>query len=269
MGFGDRPTLQFAFLVFVAAPSGCEDKRSREPVVAPPAAAAASRVAPSPSAPPPVRTYGSLRGMMHDGATEPQVSLATVLGAQVYAVGALSELRGEVTVVDGRATLAYPSTGETLEIVEATESAEAAALLVSATVPEWQTVEVAEDIPYETLDGTIEELAAARGVDTRGRFAVLVRGGLADVQWHVIDGARATSETVHSHEGHRRMAVRGELAESEGTLVGFFSKNDEGVFTHMGSSTHLHVVDLERGVSGHVDSVRIRKGASLSFPEQG
>lgn len=261
-----RNLLLIALSVGVVASTSCEKKASPD--------AKENDVASNTPAPPtpgeaPVRTYGALRAMMHDGATAAQVELAAVLGPNAYAVGALSELRGEVTIVDGRAYIAYPGEGDDIKVEEVTSSAEAAALLVSSTVAEWQTVKASEEIPFEKLDAAIEKLAQELGIDTSERFTVRIEGGLADVQWHVIDGAKATPDTVHSHEGHRRMAVRGELAESRGTLIGFFSKNDQGVFTHMGSNTHLHVVDVERGVSGHVDSVRIRQGASLSFPKSG
>jgi alpha-acetolactate decarboxylase len=61
--------------------------------------------------------------------------------------------------------------------------------------------------------------------------------------------------------------VSGTLAEASGTLVGFFSKTHQGVFTHLGSNTHLHVVAPDAKVSGHVDAVTVPAGVEIGFPE--
>src|SRR5688572_4171827 len=65
-----------------------------------------------PPAHPKVSTFGHLRAVVHERDLAPKVKLAEVLARpHAYAVGALSELRGEVTIVDGVAWLAYPAAG--------------------------------------------------------------------------------------------------------------------------------------------------------------
>ena len=49
-------------------------------------------------------------------------------------------------------------------------------------------------------------------------------------------------------------------------IIGFFSKNHGGVFTHMGSMTHLHVLD-NNGRSGHVDAIAFDSKAMVMFPQ--
>lgn len=56
-----------------------------------------------------VRVYGALRAMFHEGQTSAMVTMDTMLpNPDLYAVGALSDLLGEVTVIAGNAYLAYP-----------------------------------------------------------------------------------------------------------------------------------------------------------------
>lgn len=55
-----------------------------------------------------VQVHGALHAMFHEGETGPMVCLDSLLpNPELYAVGALADLSGEVTVIDGRAYLAF------------------------------------------------------------------------------------------------------------------------------------------------------------------
>ena len=81
---------------------------------------------------------------------------------------------------------------------------------------------------------------------------------------HVIDGRRQAGG--ESHQDHLAAAVRSRRDRAPATLVGFFSKSDQGVFTHMGSKTHLHCVVTDSLSSGHVDRVDVPAGTTVKFP---
>lgn len=215
---------------------------------------------------PEVKAYGALHAMMHEGKTAAEVHIQQLGPAHVYAVGALSELRGEVTILDSHVWLAYPNGSDSERVESPQSSDEGAALLVSSVIPSWRSVPIDEDIEPSQLESLIERLAKSNGIDTERRFALRIEGPLANVAWHVIDGSRATPETTASHEGHMQMAAREQLSEATATVVGFFSKNDQGVFTHIGANTHLHWVDAANRRTGHLDSVKVLKHATLWLP---
>ena len=213
-----------------------------------------------------VRVYGELRAMMHEGQVGPNVDLATLLPApDLYALGALANLAGEVTVVAGRAYLSYPAEDGTTRTETAQTTAVAATLLVAAHVPAWRSVRIAAPIRFDELDAAIAGLAAAAGVNTEKRFPFLIEGVLEDLQWHVIDGSRLSSGET-SHEDHRAAGVTSRIDRGSATLVGFYSRDDQGVFTHMGSATHIHCVVDEPVATGHVDHVVIPAGTTVKFP---
>jgi alpha-acetolactate decarboxylase len=215
-----------------------------------------------------VRTYGALRAMMHEGQTGPQVSLPDLRpGSHSYGVGALSELRGEVTILDDTVWLAYPGDDGKARVETVRASDEKAALLVVASVPAWKAVTLDEDVPFDSLDKAVETLAQNQNLDINEAFPVVIEGAFANLSAHVIDG-RKISADAHSHQEHMRTALRTELAAATGTLVGFFSKHHHGVFTHMGSNTHFHVVLPGEKITGHVDQVLIRRGSTLKLPAQ-
>ncbi|HMG20855.1 MAG TPA: acetolactate decarboxylase [Kofleriaceae bacterium] len=219
--------------------------------------------APPAAAPPPrpeVRVWGELRAMMHEGRTEARVAIAPLLATpHLYAVGAVAGMRGEITVVDGAAWLALgdrdagrasPGPGDA-----------GAALLVASHVTDWTRVTIAEDIAFAELDRRIEALAAAAGIDVEQPFAFLIEGRLTDARWHVLAGPPGAG----SHD-HTEGAVTGEQAALDGTLVGFFSKHHEGVFTHMGQHVHAHLVNPSMKLAAHADRFAIRAGSVLALP---
>ncbi|KYF73616.1 hypothetical protein BE15_33295 [Sorangium cellulosum] len=221
---------------------------------------------PAPSAPAAasVRSFGALRAIMHEGQTGPAVRIGDVVpGPHAFGVGALSELRGEVTVVDDAIWTSYARDDGTLD-VRAAGAEEHAALFVVASVARWQEATLDADVPDGQIDARVEALLRERGLDAEGAVPVQVRGSFRDLSWHVIDGRKLAPGGGHAD--HVRASVSGTLPAAEGTLVGFFSKRHHGVFTHMGSNTHFHVVLPERQLMGHVDSVTLARGARVLLP---
>jgi acetolactate decarboxylase len=211
------------------------------------------------------KTFGMLHEVMMMGKTDPKVTLSELPQKHLYAVGALSGLRGEVAVIDGVTWLAYGSPDGRIKVETRKGSDEKATLLVASTVSRWQRVTLAEDVPFSKLDAAIEALAKSKGVDVGRAFPVMVEGSFVDIHWHVLKGA-PPGGGGHSHGAHHEMAISRISAQGKGTLVGFFSTKHQGVFTHMGSNTHFHVVLPKEKITGHVDSVGLEKGNTVLLP---
>ena len=216
-----------------------------------------------PSAIPEVRVWGALRSIMHEGKTGPNVSLSNVAGPHVYGVGALTGLRGEVLLVDG-AVFTSRAHGGDLAIHRSTTGT--ATLLVAATVPAWTNVPISSPIAAEELDNRLEALARANGLDVEKAFPVVI-DGVVDVEWHVLDGSNVAGRGTHAD--HMRNAVTGTISGIQATVVGFFSKHHQGVFTHMGQHTHFHVLTADHKIMGHVDRLAVRAGGTLKLPTVG
>ncbi|MGK3992147.1 acetolactate decarboxylase [Sorangium sp. So ce1024] len=213
---------------------------------------------------PEVRSFGSLRAILHEGQMGPAVRIGDVVpGPHAFGIGALSELRGEVAVIDDAIWTSYPRDDGTID-VRPTGAEEQAALFVVASVAQWQEATLDADVPDGEIDARIEALLQERGLDPEAAVPVQVRGSFRDLSWHVIDGSKLTPGGGHAD--HLQASVSGTLPTAEGTLVGFFSKHHHGVFTHMGSNTHFHVVLPDRPLMGHVDGVTLARGARVLLP---
>ncbi len=216
-----------------------------------------------------VEVHGALRAMMHEGETGTMVTLDTMLpDSNLYALGALTGLAGEVTVIAGKAYLSYPEGMDGVRIRTTGMSDDGATLLVSAVVPAWRAVTIEKPIRFDAIDAEVARLAAAAGQHTGGRIPFLIEGDFEDLQWHVIDGSR-TGPGGESGTDHLKAAVKDTIDRARGTLVGFYSPDDQGVFTHMGSKTHIHCSVDDPPGSGHVDHVVIPAGSVIKFPAGG
>ncbi|HEX5041698.1 MAG TPA: acetolactate decarboxylase [Candidatus Polarisedimenticolaceae bacterium] len=212
-----------------------------------------------------VRVDGALRAMMHEGKTGPAVKLSRLLPDDaLYAVGALADMAGEVTIVGGRTYLSYGKDRKA-EAEMTRDSDAAASLLVSARVPAWRLMKTDGAIQFKDLDEKIAALASKAGMDTQGRIPFVVEGRVRELEWHVHAGS-SPEDGPKSHEDHLKDAAAFRLPNTLATLVGFYSPGDEGVFTHMGSKTHVHVVAGTPPGAGHVDHVMILPGAIVRFP---
>ncbi|KYF49736.1 hypothetical protein BE08_06035 [Sorangium cellulosum] len=268
-----RVIVPSAMLILLGCSKASEQPPPREDARAAPSAALRAPEAKqggadgAPGSGPKIETYGALFQIFHQNKTGPQVTLSSILNPKLQAVGALSESRGEVSIVDGAVWLSYPDGKGGARVENVPQSDERAMLLVAANVEGWRRVPVEEDITADDLDRKLEERAVALGVDVKQAFPVRVEGPVADLHWHVLDASKLEHHPGMSHEDHIRGAVKGTVPQGDALLVGFFSKEHHGVFTHMGSNSHFHVVLAKENISGHVDSVTIKKGATLLLPE--
>lgn len=213
-----------------------------------------------------VQVAGALRAMFHEGQTGAMVSLDSLLpNPDLYGVGALADLSGEVTVIGGRVYLSYPEGAESARTETTLRANVAATLLVTSEVRSWQSVVTDRAIRFEELDDEIVRLATAAGMSRSARFPFLLEGTFEDLRWHVIDGGRLTGGGS-SHQDHLAAAVKAERNRATAMLVGFYSETDQGVFTHMGSRTHMHCVVDAPLSAGHVDHVDIPAGVTVKFP---
>lgn len=216
-----------------------------------------------------VRWFGALHEIVAEQRTEARVRIAdAATGPHTFGVGALGELRGEITIIDDIAWIAQPRDDRTVSVGHSPvrEAHEGAALLVVADVESWRELTVVDDVPWGELDAYLARQIEAQGFAPREPVPVLIKGPLADLRWHVVDGTKV--RPGGDHMAHLQGAVTGHIpaGSQDTTLIGFFSRDHEGVFTHHGSFSHFHVVSAAPAVAAHVDGVTLRKGARLRLP---
>lgn len=213
-----------------------------------------------------VRWFGALREIVHDGRTEATVRLADVLpGPHAWGLGAIERLNGELTIMDDVVWQATPRDGssEVRRLRSGDVGTLGATLLVLANVDAWEERAVTRHVAYAELDAYLAELLRGRP-DLSPPVALRIEGVVRDLRWHVVDGSKLAAGGGHA--AHARTAVSGTIDAASAHIVGFYSEQHQGIFTHMGSHSHFHVLIDAPLVSGHVDALALTPEARIYLP---
>ena len=214
----------------------------------------------------PVDVHGAIREIFMQGQTQSRVRLDELsLTSSSFGLGALSELRGEITIVEGESWLAYPDGPEDVDVEVTTDSDEGAALLVVADVEAWLSLPIDAEVSYQELGAYVSTRAEAAGWPNRGPLPFLIEGPVRSLRWHVVDGTRVP-EAEWSREAVQETAFRETLDQGDVRCIGFYAPDQQLVFIPPGETVHVHMVDESRQVSGHVEDAVILPGAVLKLP---
>lgn len=210
-----------------------------------------------------VRYTGALRTIM-SGELGPTISLDTLAQkSNLYALGAMENLKGEVQIFDGKP---FNSVVNTKEIQIDNSYDKKAALLVYTQVQEWQTLELpAEIATIEDLEEFVFDNAKALRIDTTAPFPFMIEGKVMSVDWHVIDWNE--NDKVNTHQKHKESGLKGRLNDAEVEIIGFFSKEHKAVFTHHTTFVHMHFKTEDAILAGHIDALELGTKMQLKLPK--
>lgn len=180
----------------------------------------------------------------------------------LYALGALENLKGEILILNGKANISYEIKGE-LHIDD--DYDHAATLLVASYVHQWDSIALKSKAKnLNELEKLIDTHAAQHGLDTEKPFPFLLKGTFHQIDWHVINWPEG--DTEHTHEKHKTSGANGCIKGQNAIVLGFFSKHHAGIFTHHTTFLHMHVKCDKAGVVGHVDDIESGKKVWLYLP---
>jgi acetolactate decarboxylase len=206
-----------------------------------------------------VRYEGSLK-KMHHGEFQGVVDLSLLTEKPfLTAVGPLENLSGEFTAFKGHLFSTQAAHGQLKTLQNS--ALFKASFLVWTHSENWTTLAPIQfdSDDLSTLESRIESAAKSVGIDLNQPFAFALHGKVGELQYHVLSPTIQTE----SIKNHKAGAFSKTISNTEVTLVGFYSHQHAGVFTHKGTRVHVHVVD---GVhTGHVDSMKLNGQMKIEF----
>jgi acetolactate decarboxylase len=180
------------------------------------------------------------------------------------AVGAVSGLRGEISMIEGRLIVSYGADCGAPCPAPATETA---TLLATASARNWRAVPIDKDLDAKATEAFIRAQAKASGLDENKPFPFRINGAITNFVMHV---NAAPNPRFKGHGSFDEMAITG-LAKGPrlpGSVVGFYAPPPlQGVITHMGDFFHSHYVDEQRTTTAHLDSFGVAAGSTLLLPK--
>ena len=212
---------------------------------------------------PEVKVAGAMKNIMMKGDLSAHLNLDTLNKTNLYGLGPVAGLKGEIIVLDGKV---YTTSVDGKELKNKENKIADAAMLVYSYVPKWKAVTIDAAVSnYTELELLIEKKAAANGFDTDKPFAFRVVSTKAKASYHVIDWKEGTAHTM---DNHKQFAYTGKMANSPVTMLGFYSKHHQSIFTHHTSFMHVHIMDDKIKTVGHLDELQIKGLLTVYLPEQ-
>ena len=180
------------------------------------------------------------------------------------AVGALTGLRGEVTVIDKEVIISYGG-GSCADCPPKSE--EETTLLATASVSRWSDpIALPGTLSGPDLEKFILDQATMMGLAAGEPFPFRLQGTLVKAGMHV---AKGPNPAFTGHGSTQTMAVMDvvESAAIGGEVIGFHSGEKlEGVISHPGERFHFHFVNAAHTATAHIDSFGMAQGSQLRLP---
>lgn len=236
--------------------------------------------------------FGNFQRMMHTGDTRGQVALADLPQEPGrWGVGATASLKGEIVQVDGKLLVSLGT--DPKGSVQAPRQGEQAVLFASGLIREWVSVSLPAEMTQRGFEAFLVREAQRIGLPLDQPFVFRVEGRFPQLVWHVLTGdspsaghgakpghgGHGAKASHGGHGGHGAKASHGGHPNKQsgmrvfdqpgrsGQLVGVYSGAAlEGTVSHPGERTHIHFIDAEVTVSGHVDAYSVGAGALLRLP---
>lgn len=212
-----------------------------------------------------VYTAGAAKDVMTGADLSVHVHLDSLMQYPgLVAVGPLENLRGEITVLDGKTAVSTVEKGR-IATVQNTDSK--APFLAYAYVDAWEFKAVSVHLDgLKSIEALIDSLALGAGFAADEAFPFVLSGRWSRADYHII--MRDTTEEVHSHEAHSRAKIKFSEGDIDAELVGFFSRNHEGIFTHKGQYVHVHFLTADRKRTGHLDEIMHKGEITVGLPKR-
>ena len=211
-----------------------------------------------------VRWIGAQRDVL-GGDVGGKIDLRAVATApHLYALGPRAGVTGEITVFDGRPSIARVVDGRVR--VEASLD-HGACFLVYDYVAAWHDAVQPGWIDDEAaLTSAVLQAAGAAGLDAGAEPLIfLLRAPAATVTYHVLDKRDGRPHTPVRHEEAKvRFTVEREAVD----VLGFYSTRHRGIFTPRDSDLHMHLRTADGRASGHVERIAVEAGAAIAVPRK-
>lgn len=218
---------------------------------------------------------GSQKTIFDKGKAENVVPLAAMSGTpELYGVGAVSGLDGEITVFKGKP---YVTKVRGDSFTTDHGQGHHATFAVWARVGQWAEQSVPDTVKgYVDLQNFVKERAKAAGIDVSQPFPFQLAGTPTEVKWHInVDLTEGKPVTAALFAKSKANYV---LKNQAMDIVGFYSEQHPGVFISAyapaipagGSARnamHIHMVSQDGKSAGHIDNLTLAPGMVLRLPK--
>ncbi len=202
---------------------------------------------------PVVSITGEMRNVMHKGELFGTIDLDTLSNrSHLYGLGPLEYLKGEILILDGKSYVSKVVNDSTMQVAESYKAK--APFLVYSNVEQWFEKRVPDSV--RTLHD-LELFLDAITKDKSRPFAFKIFASVDSSLIHIVNLPEGTQ--VHTPEEAHREQKTYSLKNTVVDIIGFFSTEHAGVFTHHDSFVHMHLITSDKTKMGHVDQLTLKE----------
>jgi acetolactate decarboxylase len=207
-----------------------------------------------------VVSVAAMKDVMWKGELYGKIQLDTINPKKgLYGLGPEAYLRGEIVINNGKTYVSRVLTDSTMTVKEIKNAK--APFFVYANVNDWNKIKLPSSVK------SIKELEAfidSKTKDKKRPFAFKLEGSVSKAIIHIQNLPKETrvSSPKEAHQGQTNYTLENENTE----IIGFFSTQHQGVFTHHDSFLHMHLITKDKKKMGHLDDVVFNE-MSLLLPK--
>lgn len=208
-----------------------------------------------------VKFAGAMKDVMWKGELGSRIDLDTILDKTgLYGLGPASYLAGELLINEGKSYVSKVVSDSAMTVEKRFDVS--APFFVYANVKEWNEIELPPNIRnIKDLEKFIDQ----NTIDYKRPFAFKLSGQVANATIHIQNLPKGTkvSSPEDAHQGQTNYQLKNEMSE----IIGFFSTEHKGIFTHHDTFLHMHLITKDEGKMGHLDDLEIGR-MRLFLPEK-
>ncbi len=203
-----------------------------------------------------IHIVGAMSNVMHKGELFANIDIDTLPDKEnLYGLGPLENLSGEILLLNGHGYQSRVVNDSTMQVQET--YAVKAPFFVYTHVDQWQECFLPDSIlTVPQLEHFLDQVTQKFPRPFCFRLAASVDSAVI----HIVNlppGTRVSSPE-DAHRGQKDFVLRNKTVE----MVGFFSKEHQGVFTHHDSFVHIHLITFDRREMGHLTDMKIHPGSA-------
>ena len=198
-----------------------------------------------------VKVVSAMKNVMRKGQLEGSIRLDTISDKKgLYGIGPEAYLKGELLINDGVSYVSRVTTDSTMTVEKQYEVD--APFFVYGHVTEWNEM----DLPTQIVNiQDLERFIDQKRSDFNKPFVFKLTGRVAKADIHIQnlpDGTKVSSP-AEAHQGQVSYIIEDEEVE----IVGFFSTQHQGIFTHHDTYLHMHLITADEQKMGHLDTLEM------------
>ena len=179
----------------------------------------------------------------------------------VYAVGSMEGLVGEIQVFNSEA---FHSRVQEDSVVVGSSVTANAALMLYAQVANWREISMPLSVVnQEALVGFLEYDNEISGLTSADPLIFTIEGKAEQISWHILKGPEKDSISEAAHNVSR---LSGVIEDAEVEILGFYSREYEGIITHHNIPLHMHFKTADGLLAGHVDDLELGPEMTMRIP---